>query len=79
MSHARQHPDFTCVIDEAFGRNLCNLLGIKVIGTIGIVREMKNCGLLHLYELRAIRNDIKNCRFYLSRQLLNELDRICQT
>jgi predicted nucleic acid-binding protein len=76
ISYARQHSDFTCVIDEAFGRNICALMGIKVTGTIGIIREMKNQKLLSSTELRAIRNRIKNCRFYLSKQLLRQLDLI---
>jgi predicted nucleic acid-binding protein len=77
MSYARQHPEFTCVIDETFARNICNLLGIKVTGTIGIVREMKKFGLLDTNELSTIRQDIKNCRFYLSKELLRQLDEIC--
>jgi predicted nucleic acid-binding protein len=34
ISYARQHPEFTCVINETFARNICNLLGLKVTGTI---------------------------------------------
>lgn len=79
ISYARQHPDFTCVIDETFGRNICNLLGMKVTGTIGIIREMKNCNLLSSDDLNVIRSKIKKCRFYLSRELLRELDLICDS
>jgi predicted nucleic acid-binding protein len=79
MSYARQHPNFTCVIDEVFARNVCSLMGIKVTGTIGIIREMKNCKLLGSDDLKAIRHRIKNCRFYLSKALLRELDLICDS
>ena len=77
ISYVRQHPEYYCVIDEMFARNICNLLNVKVIGTIGVIKAMKTCGLLSNGDLRAIRNTIKTCRFYLSRELLNELDRIC--
>jgi len=78
ISYVRQHPDFCCVIDEMFARNICSLLNIKVTGTIGIINEMKMCGLLDPRDLKAIRNTIKNCRFYLSRDLLRQLDFICK-
>ncbi len=77
ISYARQHPDFTCVIDEIFGRNICGLMNVKVTGTIGIIREMKDCCLLNFDELKAIRNKIKKCRFYLSKEMLKQLDQIC--
>jgi predicted nucleic acid-binding protein len=77
ISYARQNPEFTCVIDEMFARNICNLLKVKVIGTIGIIKEMKNNDFLIKQDLRNIRNAIKNCRFYLSKDLLNQLDQIC--
>jgi predicted nucleic acid-binding protein len=77
ISYARQHPEFYCVIDEQFARNVCNVLGVNVIGTIGIINEMKNCGLLTPKELEAIRSAIKNSKFYLSREMLKKLDLVC--
>jgi predicted nucleic acid-binding protein len=77
VSYARQHPDFTCVIDETFARNICNLLKVKVTGTIGIIGEMKDNGFLDQQDLKNIRIAIKNCRFYLSKELLHQLDQIC--
>ncbi len=79
LSFARQHPDFICVIDEAFGRNISTLMGLKVTGTIGIINEMKNCGLLSSNALKGIRNSIKKSQFYLSKQLLRQLDIICDS
>jgi predicted nucleic acid-binding protein len=77
ISYVRQHPDFTCVIDEAFGRSVCETLGVKVTGTIGIIKEMKIQNLLTLAELQFARLAIKKSRFYLSTELLHELDEIC--
>ena len=77
ISYARQHPEFTCVIDETFGRSICETLGVKVTGTIGIIRGMKNKGLLTVEDLKATRLAIMKSRFYLSAKLLRELDEIC--
>jgi len=77
VSYARQHTEFICVIDEMFARNVCNLLKVKVIGTIGIIKEMKDNDFLTRQDLRNIRSAIKNCRFYLSKELLHQLDQIC--
>jgi predicted nucleic acid-binding protein len=77
ISYARQHPEFTCVIDETFGRSICETLGVKVTGTIGIIKEMKSKRLLTQEDLKCIRTAIKKSRFYLSAKLLRELDEIC--
>ena len=79
ISYARLHPEYYCVIDETFGRNICNLLNIKLTGTIGIINDMKLCGILDAKDLKSIRNAIKTCKFYLSTELLRKLDSICQT
>lgn len=79
VSYARQQPEFTCVIDEIFGRNVCALLDVKVTGTVGIIKEMKDYGCLSSEDLRNVRTAIKNSKFYLSRDLLRQLDQICGT
>jgi predicted nucleic acid-binding protein len=77
ISYARQHPEFTCVIDEMFARNICNLLHIKVIGTIGIIKAMRDSGCLAAQDLKSVRDSIKNSKFYLSKDLIHQLDEIC--
>jgi predicted nucleic acid-binding protein len=77
ISYARHNPEFTCVIDEAFGRSICELFGLKVTGTVGIIKELKKFGLVNSNELNQIRLDIKKARFYLSKELLKQLDKIC--
>ena len=69
ISYARQHPEFTCVIDESFARSIGDNLGIKVTGTIGIIKEMKYKGLLTSDDLKSIKASIKKSRFYLSAKL----------
>lgn len=77
ISYALKFPSCYCVIDEAFGRSICKLFSLNVTGAIGIVDEMKKCGLLSLNDLHIIRDKIKSSRFYLSKDLCDELDRIC--
>jgi predicted nucleic acid-binding protein len=79
ISYARHHSEFTCVIDEAFGRNICNLFGVKVTGTVGIIKELKRFELVNSIELNQIRLNIKKARFYLSKELLRQLDEICDS
>jgi len=79
ISYAHLHPEYYCVIDETFGRNICNLMNIKLTGTIGIINEMKLGGILNIKDLKSIRNTIKASGFYLSKELLQKLDLICQS
>jgi predicted nucleic acid-binding protein len=79
ISYARLHPECCCVIDETFGRNICNFMNVKLTGTIGIINEMKLCGILDIRDLKSIRNTIKASGFYLSKELLQKLDLICQS
>jgi predicted nucleic acid-binding protein len=68
------------VIDEKFGRDLCEFLTQKMglrlrfTGTIGILKKMKKSGILSKRDLACIKSGIRNSRFYCKRELLNELD-----
>jgi predicted nucleic acid-binding protein len=79
ISYALRNPSCFCVIDEEFGRNICKLFSINVTGAIGIMDEMKKDGILSSSDLHCIRDKIRNARFYLSKYLSDELDRICLT
>jgi len=68
-----------CVIDEGFGRNLCNFLGIQFTGSVGIIDEMRKQGFLSKEDLFGIRKRIRNSHFYLSKELLKKLDSICKS
>jgi len=69
--------DCVCVIDEGFGRNLCDFLGIQYTGSVGIIDEMRKQGFLSKEDLFEIRKRIRNSRFYLSNELLKTLDSMC--
>ena len=79
ISYSCNNHNCTCVIDEGFGRDLCNFLGIKITGSVGIIAEMKRGGFLSREDLIEIRNKVRKSRFYLSKELLEELDFICQS
>lgn len=78
ISYSCSNHNCICVIDEGFGRDLCNFLGIKFTGSVGIIAEMKKSGFLSREDLLEIRNKIRRSRFYLSEELLEKLDFICQ-
>jgi len=77
ISYAKNEKDCICVIDEGFGRNLCDFFKIRHIGSIGIINEMKIQGFLSEEDLTDIRARIINSKFYLSKRLLKKLDEIC--
>lgn len=78
IAYAHEHPEFCCVIDEHFARDICGYVKVKLTGTIGIIKDMKEQDLLTFEDLACIRKTIKNSRFYLSKELLEQLDLICK-
>ena len=79
ISYCCRNDSCVCVIDEGFGRNLCKFLGIKLTGSVGLIGEMKKQGFLSRENLLEIHNKIKESHFYLSKELLEKLDSICQS
>lgn len=79
ISHACNEGNCVCVLDDGFGRDLCEFLKIKYIGSIGIINEMKNQGFLSKKDLLEIREKIRGSNFYLSKNLLAKLDEICRS
>lgn len=73
ISHAIQNPDCCCVIDEKFGRRLCEILRIKYIGSIGIIKILIDKGIVTKTRLTRIEKSIRSSTFYYSEDLLMEL------
>jgi predicted nucleic acid-binding protein len=73
ISFVMETPDACCVIDEQFGRTICEIFGIDCTGTVGIIRKMVADGALESDSLRPIREKLRRSTFYLTDQLLNEL------
>jgi predicted nucleic acid-binding protein len=79
ISYGLQNPNSVCVIDEDFGRSLCELFDLNFTGTIGILKKMKQMKLLCNSELKRTKRTIKTCGFFLSKQMSRELDALCET
>ncbi len=77
IAHAQNEGTCICVLDDGFGRSICDFLKIKHTGSIGIINEMKKQGFLSKEDLLAIRERIRQSNFYLSKKLLIKLDEIC--
>jgi predicted nucleic acid-binding protein len=77
ISQAIQNPSCFCVIDERLGRNVCETFELKLIGTVGILEEMKKLGYFSREKLIEIRQTICSCGFWLSKEMRAELDRVC--
>ena len=57
ISWAMAHPGFVAVLDDLEARHIGQRLGIKVIGTVGIILRLKKAGLIseaksHLQKIR---------------------------
>lgn len=79
LSFALENPEYCCVIDEEFGRNIAALFSMNLTGAIGIIEEMKNSGLLSDKILLHIKDRVRQSGFYLSQKIVKELNRICSS
>jgi predicted nucleic acid-binding protein len=77
ISYAIKNPNCYCVIDEQLGRNVCDVFNLKLTGTVGIIDQMKKLNYFSNEKMMEIRQTIRTCGFYLSKEMCKELDRIC--
>ncbi len=61
------------VIDEKKGRKVAQGLGLKVIGTLGLLGLGHRKGIIK--DIEQIIGEVKACGFFISEQLLNEIIR----
>jgi predicted nucleic acid-binding protein len=62
-----------CVIDEGFGRRICALFGLRLTGSIGIIKELCRHRLISEEEMELIRRRLRQSSFYMSKELLHEV------
>ena len=65
--------EFACdqlIIDELLGRKVAEQRGIAVVGTVGVLREAAEAGLL---DLREVFEQLKQTSFHISPAILAEL------
>lgn len=63
----------TCVIDDEFARQICNLFNAPLTGSIGIVKRMRAERLLTRKEMQEIRERLRKSKFYMTQELLDQL------
>ena len=68
---ARGIPDSTVLLDDARARRAAEQLGIRRIGTLGILRRAKQAGLLDRVEPSA--RQLQASKFYISQRLIDRL------
>jgi predicted nucleic acid-binding protein len=70
ISWAAANPEFTAVLDDYEARLAAQRLGLKVLGTIGVVLRLKQAGLIPDAKTAMLR--IRNVGGYFSDALLGE-------
>ncbi len=73
MSYVKSTPHSRCVIDEAFGRSVCETMGVACTGSIGVLRLMVKEGLLAESRVEDIRTRIRKSSFYHKDWLLDKI------
>jgi predicted nucleic acid-binding protein len=70
ISLAEQVKADRIVIDESLGRRVAESHGLHVIGTLGVLREASNRGLL---DLRQAVERLQNNRFHIAQNILDDI------
>src|SRR3990167_1153424 len=68
LAHALNLP---LVIDEKLGRGIAKELGVKIIGTIGILLLAKQKGIIK--KIKPILDELKNGHYFLSDALIKDV------
>jgi predicted nucleic acid-binding protein len=63
-----------CVIDEEFGRSVCDTVGVKFTGSIGILRLMVKERLIEASRVKEVKTRIRQSSFYQKDWLLDKID-----
>lgn len=71
LALAQQHPSATVVMDDLAGRRCATSVGLPVLGTLGVILNAKQKGLVPL--ARPIMEDLVRSGMYLSRDLLDQV------
>ena len=70
ISWAAANQDFTAILDDYEARTAAQRLGIKVLGTVGVVLRLKQAGLIP--EAKIVLLKIRSSGGYMSDALLRE-------
>jgi predicted nucleic acid-binding protein len=75
VSHGMHTVNSCCVIDEEFARNICKFLGVHYTGSIGIVRQLIESGILSKADVPKLKAKVRLSSFFHDRTLLDGLDK----
>jgi predicted nucleic acid-binding protein len=70
ISFAAAHSGFVAVLDDLEARVIAHRLGIKTLGTVGVVLRLKKAGLIS--EAKSYLQQIRNVGGYISDELFRE-------
>jgi len=51
--------DYSCVLDDGRARNVCDRLELKLMGTLGVFRELIDAGVLEFEQADALVSEMK--------------------
>lgn len=70
ISFAAANPDFVAVLDDLEARAIAHRLGVKTVGTVGVVLRLKKAGLIS--EAKSHLQQIRKVGGYMSDELFHE-------
>jgi len=73
ISYALHNDGYCCVIDEEYGRRICVLFMLPVIGSIGLIKELVRVGIVSDKKRRTIRRQLRRSSFRISNELLRQI------
>ena len=74
LAFGAQRKESLVIIDDALGRRIAKLHGLRVTGTAGVLLKAKNSGVIPL--VRPILARMKEVGFYLSEEVFHTVLRI---
>jgi len=69
----QDNKEFYCVIDDYVGRKVAKKLGLPLTGSIGLIKTLKENGILDDGKIREIVNKIKRSPFRIDETILGGL------
>lgn len=71
ISQASREENSCCVIDEKFGRSVCQTIGVRFTGSIGIIHLMMKEGVLKPADVKDLKARIKKSSFFQDDSLVD--------
>lgn len=76
ISYSLRNQDTRCVIDEEFGRRVCDTVGADFTGSIGVLKIMYNRKILDAEKTKQVKTNLRQSSFFHKGWLLDEIDKV---